>query len=199
MSTETKISAQQVNELRKSTGAGLMDCKVALVEAAGDMDQAIAILRTKGIAKAAKKSDREAGEGTIQCYIHGGGRVGVMLELNCETDFVAKNDGFKELARDLCMHIAAASPLYVRREDVPEELIQKEKAIAEQQVEGKPAAAVESIVKGKLDKWFAQICLMEQEYVKDSSKKIQDVVTESISKMGENILVGRFERYQIGA
>lgn len=199
MTTDSKISAQQVNELRKSTGVGLMDCKKALAEAGGNMDEAISILRTRGMAKAAKKADREALEGTVQCYIHGGGRVGVMLELNCETDFVAKNDAFKELARDLCMHIAAASPVYVKREDVPADLIDKEATIARQQVEGKPAAAIESIVKGKLDKWFSQICLVEQEYVKDPSKKIQDLLTESISKMGENILVSRFERYQIGA
>jgi len=201
MSNETKsesITAGMVNELRKKTGAGLMDCKTALIEANGSLDEAETILKKKGIASAAKKATREAAEGTIQAYIHGGGRVGVMLELNCETDFVAKNDDFKQLAKDICMHIAAASPLYVSREDVPEELVEKEKDVASAQAEGKPAQAIEKIVEGKLNKWYGQICLVEQEYIKDTSKKIQDVLTDAVAKMGENIVVSRFERYQIG-
>jgi len=193
-----QISAQQVNDLRRQTGAGLMDCKKALVEANGNVDEAITILKKKGMSGAAKKADRTAREGTIQSYIHMGGRVGVLVELNCETDFVAKNEEFKQLAKDLCMHIAAASPLYVKREDVPAEMVEKETAIAKAQTEGKPPAAAEGIIKGKLDKWYKQICLLEQEYVKDSSQTVQEVLTQAIAKMGENMVVGRFERYQIG-
>lgn len=199
MSTEIKISAQQVNDLRKRTGAGLMDCKRALVETAGNVDEAMTLLKKKGMATAAKKSDREAGEGTIQCYIHGGGRVGVMVELNCETDFVAKNENFQTLAKDICMHIAAAAPTYLKREDVPAEMVAKETEIAKQQAAGKPEAAIEGIVNGKINKWLGQMCLMEQEYVKDSSMKVNELITEAVSKMGENIVIGRFERYQIGA
>lgn len=193
-----QISAQQVNELRKQTGAGLMECKKALVESNGNLEEAITILKKKGIASAAKKADRAASEGTIQSYIHMGGRVGVMLELNCETDFVAKNEEFKQLAKDLCMHIAAASPQYIKREDVPAELVQKEKEVALAQTEGKPPAAAEGIIKGKLDKWYKQICLLEQEYVKNPEHTVQEILTQAISKMGENMIVSRFERYQIG-
>ena len=193
-----QISAQLVNDLRKQTGVGLMDCKKALAEANGDMDEAIAYLRKKGMASAAKKADRAASEGTVQSYIHGGGRVGVMVELNCETDFVAKNADFQQLAKDICMHIAAASPLYVKREDVPEELVNKEKDVAVAQSEGKPAAAVESIVKGKLDKWYGQICLLEQPFVKNSDQTIQEILAQAIAKMGENMMVSRFARFQIG-
>ncbi|PWU05506.1 MAG: translation elongation factor Ts [Verrucomicrobia bacterium] len=193
-----QISAQQVNQLRQQTGAGLMDCKKALTEANGNIEEAITILKKKGIASAAKKADRAASEGTIQSYIHMGGRVGVLLELNCETDFVAKNEEFKQLAKDLCMHIAAASPQYVKREDVPSELVAKEQEIAKAQTEGKPPAAAEGIIKGKLDKWYKQICLLEQEYVKDSSQTVQEVLNQAIGKMGENMLISRFERYQIG-
>ena len=195
----SNISATDVNDLRKATGAGLMDCKKALIEANGNSDEAVQILRKKGIASAAKKSDREASEGSVVSYIHGGGRVGVLLELNCETDFVAKNEDFKQIGRDIAMHIAAASPMYVRREEVPAELVDAEKEVAMSQTEGKPPAAVESILKGKLDKFYGQICLTEQEYVKDSSKKVSDVITEAISKLGENIQIRRFARYQIGA
>lgn len=193
-----QISAQQVNELRQQTGAGLMDCKKALMESNGNMEEAITFLKKKGIASAAKKADRAASEGTIQSYIHLGGRVGVLLELNCETDFVAKNDNFKQLAKDLCMHIAAAAPTYLRREDVPKELVQKEEEVARAQTEGKPPAAAEGIIKGKLDKWYKQICLLEQDYVKNADLTIQEVLTEAISKMGENMVIRRFERYQIG-
>lgn len=195
----TEINASMVNALRKRTGAGLIDCKKALIETNGNEEEAITLLKKKGIASAAKKASREASEGTIQAYIHAGGRVGVLLELNCETDFVARNEDFQQLARDLCMHIAAAAPLYVSREQVPEDLISKEKEIAAAQAEGKPPAAIENIVNGKLNKWFSQICLLEQEYIKNPDQKIQGLLTEKVSQLGENILVQRFERFQIGA
>lgn len=195
---QQEVTAQMVNDLRKRTGVGLIDCKKALIESNGDPEEALTILKKKGMASAAKKADREASEGTIQCYIHMGGRIGVMVELNCETDFVAKNDEFKQLAKDLCKHIAASSPLYIKREDVPADLVAKEKEIAAAQTEGKPPAAAEGIIKGKLDKWYKTICLMEQEYVIDPSQTIQDVLTQAISKMGENMIISRFARYQIG-
>ena len=194
-----EITAKMVADLRNSTGAGFVDCKKALVEANGNVDEAITILKKKGVASAAKKADREASEGIVECYIHGAGRIGVMLELNCETDFVAKNSDFKQLARDICMHIAAANPMYVSREDVPEELVAKEREIAAAQAEGKPQNAIEKIVEGKLDKWFQQICLMEQVYVKDQDKTIKDLLTSSIAVIGENMRIGRFARFQIGA
>jgi elongation factor Ts len=194
-----EITAKMVADLRNSTGAGFVDCKKALVEANGNVDEAITILKKKGVASAAKKADREASEGIVECYIHGAGRIGVMLELNCETDFVAKNSDFKQLARDICMHIAAANPMYVSREDVPADLIAKEREIAAAQAEGKPQNAIEKIVEGKLDKWFQQICLMEQVYVKDQDKTIKDLITNSIAVIGENMRIGRFARFQIGA
>ena len=194
-----EISAQLVNELRQITNAGLMDCKKALVETNGSIEEAITLLRKKGIASAASKASRDASEGTIECYIHSNGRIGVLLEINCETDFVAKNEEFKKLAKDICMHIAASSPLYVSREQVPFELVEKEKEVAAAQVVGKPAAAVEGIVKGKLDKWYSQICLLEQEFVKNPEFKIQDLLAQTIQKIGENIVVRRFVRYQLGA
>jgi len=147
---------------------------------------------------AAKKAGREAREGVIESYIHLGGKVGVLLELNCETDFVAKNDEFKQLAKDICMHIAAASPLYTTREDVPDEMVDKERSIAEAQAEGKPKAAIDRIVMGKLDKWYSQFCLLEQSFVKNQDQSINDLLTEKIAKMGENIIVNRFHRYQLG-
>ncbi|HCJ12396.1 MAG: translation elongation factor Ts [Verrucomicrobia bacterium GWF2_51_19] len=192
------ISANAVGELRARTGAGLMDCKKALVESDGNMDEAITILKKKGIASAAKKAGREASEGIVESYIHLGGRVGVLLELNCETDFVAKNDAFKQLARDLCMQVAAASPLYVKQEDVPADMIAKEKEVAVAQAAGKPPAAVEKIVEGKLSKWFAQVCLVDQPFVKNQDQTVRDLLSASVAKLGENIVVGRFVRYQIG-
>lgn len=193
-----KINAKQVGELRAKTGAGLMDCKKALVEAGGDFDEAANILRKKGIATAAKKAGRDASEGIIESYIHLGGKVGVMVELNCETDFVAKNDDFRTLARDICMHVAAASPLYVNREEVPEELVGKEREIAAAQAEGKPPQAVQKIVEGKLEKYYATICLLEQPFVKNSDQSVRDLITGKISQMGENIVVKRFVRFQLG-
>ena len=193
-----EISAQIVNALRAKTGAGLMDCKRALVESNGDENQAIEILRKKGIATAVKKGDRAANEGTITSYIHLGGKVGVLIEVNCETDFVAKNEQFQALAKDLCMQIAAASPLYVAREQVPAELIEKEKEIAAAQVAGKPPQAIEKIVQGKIDKFYGTVCLMEQPFVRDQSKTVKDYLTENILRIGENIVVRRFTRYAIG-
>lgn len=175
-----------------------MDCKKALVEAGGDFDEAANILRKKGIATAAKKAGRDASEGIIESYIHLGGKVGVMVELNCETDFVAKNDDFRTLARDICMHVAAASPLYVNREEVPEELVGKEREIAAAQAEGKPPQAVQKIVEGKLEKYYATICLLEQPFVKNSDQSVRDLITGKISQMGENIVVKRFVRFQLG-
>lgn len=193
-----QISASMVNELRAKTGVGLMDCKKALLETNGNFDSAIELLRKKGIATAARKADRSASEGIVESYIHLGGRVGVLLEINCETDFVAKNDIFKQLAKDICMHIAASSPVYVRREEVPEILVSKEQEIAKAQCEGKPAQAVEKIVAGKLDKWFAQICLLEQPFVKDQEQTIQTLIAQKIAQIGENIVIRRFTRFQIG-
>lgn len=192
------ISAKSVAELRAKTGAGLMDCKKALVESKGDFEEAINYLRKKGMATAAKKADRDAGEGIIEAYIHLGGKVGVLLELNCETDFVAKNDGFKALAKDICMHIAAASPQYVNREEVPADLIAKEQEIASAQAEGKPPAAIQKIVEGKLEKFYSGICLIEQAFVKNPDQSIRDLITEKVSQMGENIIIKRFARFQIG-
>lgn len=192
------ISAKVVGELREKTGAGLMDCKKALLEAAGDMAQAEVLLRKKGVATAAKKAGREASEGLIEQYIHMGGKVGVLLEINCETDFVAKTDDFKNLAKDICLHIAAAGPVSIRREEVDPSLVEKEREIAQSQAEGKPAAAVQKIVEGKLDKYFSTICLLEQPFVKNPDQSIQDLLNEKVSKLGENIVIRRFTRYQLG-
>ncbi|MEM0967261.1 MAG: translation elongation factor Ts [Verrucomicrobiota bacterium] len=194
----SQISAKLVADLRAQTGAGLMDCKKALVESDGDAEEAVAILRKKGVATAAKKAGRDASEGVIESYIHLGGKVGVLVELKCETDFVAKNDDFKALTKDIAMHIAAASPLYVSREDVPEEVVEKEREIAAGQAEGKPPQAIQKIVEGKLDKYFSTICLLEQPFVKNPDQSIRDVLTENVSKLGENLVVGRFSRFQLG-
>lgn len=196
----TVITAQVVNELRTRTGAGLMDCKKALVETDGDMDAAAEILRKKGAATRDKKAGRSASQGTIASYIHLGGRIGVLVEVNCESDFVAKNELFQSFARDVAMHIAAAAPRFVTREEVPAEEVAKEAEIVKAQCEGKPAAAIEKIVAGKLDKFFSEICLLEQPYVKDPSGKttVNDLITEQITKTGENIKISRFSRFQIG-
>jgi elongation factor Ts len=193
-----EISAKLVSDLRNSTGAGFVDCKNALIEADGNLEEAVTILKKKGVATAAKKLGREANEGIIESYIHGGGRIGVLLELNCETDFVAKNSEFKKLARDICMHIAAANPSYVSRETVPADVIGNEREIASAQASGKPQHAIDKIVEGKLDKWYQQICLLEQPFVKDQEKTVNDYVTAAIAIIGENIRVGRFVRFQIG-
>jgi len=195
----TIISAQMVNELRSATGAGLLDCKKALTEANGNVDEATTILRKKGAASAAKKADRTTKEGLIESYIHVGGKVGVLIEVNCETDFVARNDDFKQLCKDLCLQIAAANPLYVSRDQVPEADIAKEREIAAAQVAGKPPAAVQKIVDGKLEKFYSTICLIDQPFVKLPEKTVKEIVTEKITKIGENIQIRRFTRFQLGA
>ena len=195
----TQITAKMVGDLRAKTGAGLMDCKKALAEAEGNEEVAIDILRKKGIASAAKKADRSATDGLVESYIHMGGKVGVLIELNCETDFVAKTDDFKTLVRDIAMHIAATNPVCVNREDVPEDQLQKEKEIAADQVQGKPANIVEKIVSGKLEKYYQENVLMEQPFVKNTDITIKDLLKEQIAKMGENMVIRRFARFQIGA
>ncbi|MCD6463858.1 MAG: translation elongation factor Ts [Thermotogae bacterium] len=195
-----EITASMVKQLRDMTGAGMMDCKNALVEAEGDFDKAIEILRKRGAAKAAKKAGRTTNEGIIHAYIHHNKRVGVLLELNCETDFVARTDEFQQLAKNLAMQIAAMSPRWVKIEDVPEEVVEKEKEIYREQVKGtgKPDHVVEKIVEGKLKKFFEENCLLEQTFFMDESKKIKDLITEAIAKLGENIQVSRFVRMAIG-
>lgn len=188
-----------VNELRAQTGAAMMDCKKALVETNGNFEEATTLLRKKGAASAAKRADRTAKEGTVYSYIHTGGKVGVLVEVNCETDFVARNDDFKSLAHDIALHIAAANPAYVTREEVPEAELAKEREIASAQVAGKPPAAVQKIVEGKLEKYYASVCLLDQPFVKVPEKTIKEVITERIAKTGENIVVRRFVRYQLGA
>jgi elongation factor Ts len=193
------ITATMVNSLRLATGAGLLDCKNALTEAKGNVDEATTILRKKGAASAAKKADRVAKEGLIHSYIHVGGKVGVLIEVNCETDFVARNEAFKAFVNDLCLQIAAASPLYVTREQVPEADVAKEREIALAQVAGKPPAAVQKIVEGKLEKYYSTVCLVDQPFVKLPEKSVKEMLTEQITKIGENIQIRRFVRYQLGA
>jgi len=195
-----EISAALVKELRDKSGAGMMDCKNALVESNGDLEKASELLRKKGIAKASKRTDRSANEGKIESYIHPGSKLGVLAEVNCETDFVANTEDFKNLAHDIAMHIAAASPSYVKREDVPQEDIDREIEIYKEQAkaQGKPDAILEKIAQGKLGKYFSEICLVEQPFVKDPDKTIQVLLTEFIAKLGENIAVRRFSRFKIG-
>lgn len=193
-----EITAQLVKTLREKTNVGMMECKGALAEANGDLELAETILRKKGIAKAEKKADRQAKEGIISSYIHLGGRVGVLIEVNCETDFVAKNENFQAFVKDITLHIAAANPKYLSREDVPEALVAKEKDIAADQVKGKPANIVEKIVEGKIEKIFSDLCLLEQVFIKDDSKTINDVVKGKIAELGENIVIRRFVRYATG-
>ena len=198
MSTPVPITAQMVNELRTNTGAGLMDCKRALVETNGNVEEAVTLLRKKGAASAAKKADRVAKEGLIESYIHVGGKVGVMIEINCETDFVARNDEFRAFAKDLCLQIAAASPLYVTRDQVPEADLAKEREIAAAQVLGKPPAAVQKIVEGKLEKFYSTVCLVDQPFVKQPEKTVKEMLTQTTVKTGENVVVRRFVRFQLG-
>lgn len=194
------ISAQEVKKLRDKTGAGMMDCKKALQESDGDMDKAMDILKRQGIAKAEKKSSRTANEGRITSYIHPGGRIGVLLELNCETDFVAKTDDFQNLANDIAMQIAAMSPIAVDREEVDQALIDKERTIYSEQAkeEGKPEHIIEKIVDGRIEKYFSEIVLTEQAFVKDTDKSVGDLITDSVAKLGENISISRFVRYELG-
>lgn len=195
-----EISAEMVRDLREKTGAGMMECKRALGETAGDIDKAIAYLRKKGVATAEKKAGRATNQGLVGSYIHAGGTLGVLVEVNCETDFVAKTDDFQTLVRDVAMHIAAANPLVVRREQVPEAVIARERDIYRAQAEatGKPAPVIEKIVDGKLEKFFAETCLEEQSFVKDPEKTIKAIVTERVSKLGENITIRRFARFKLG-
>lgn len=194
------VTAQMVKELRERTGAGMLDCKKALAETNGDMEKAVDFLREKGLAAAAKKAGRVAAEGVVEAYIHGGGRIGVMVEINCETDFVAKTEGFRGLARDVAMQIAAANPQYVRREEVPAEAVEREMEVLRAQAlnEGKPANIVEKMIVGRLDKFYKEICLMEQGFIKDPDKTITQLINENIAKIGENIHIRRFTRYQLG-
>lgn len=195
-----KITAQMVKELRESTGAGILDAKKALEKFEGDFELAVKELREKGLARAEKRAGREANEGVIEMYAHPGGRVGVMLELNCETDFVARNDLFAQLAHDLALQIAAMSPIYVSKDDVPAEAMEKERDILLNQarMEGKPDNIAEKIVTGRLSKFYEENCLLEQKFVKDDSVKIDDLVKSTIAQTGENIVVRRFVRYELG-
>lgn len=194
------ITAAQVNELRKATGAGLMDCKKALTETGGDQEKAIDFLRKKGLAAASKKSGRIASEGVVGSYIHAGGKIGVLVEINCETDFVAKNDSFQAFVKDIAMHIAAVSPLYVVREEVPGDLVEREKDIyrAKARETGKPEKIIDKIIDGQVNKYFSDICLMEQPFVKDPDKTVQTYLNETIATIGENIAIRRFCRFVLG-
>lgn len=194
------IPASVVKELRERTGAGMMDCKKALAENGGDLEKAADYLREKGLAAAAKKAGRIAAEGLVESYIHGGGRIGVLVEVNCETDFVAKTDEFRTLAKDIAMQIAAAKPEFVKREEVPAEALEHERAILRAQAlnEGKPANIVEKMVEGRIEKYFKEVCLLEQPFIKDPDMSIKQLLTEKISKIGENISIRRFARYELG-
>ena len=198
MKTGTDIDSQLVKKLREKTNAGMMDCKRALAEAAGDFEKAETILRTKGIASADKKSSRATKEGIVASYIHLQGKVGVLVEVNCETDFVAKNENFRSFVKDITLHIAAAHPLYVSREDVPGKLIEAEREIYKAQVKGKPANVTEKIVDGKLDKFYSTVCLLEQGFIKNPDLTIKDLLSSKIAELGENIIIRRFTRYLVG-
>ena len=195
-----EITAQMVKELREATNAGVLDCRKALEEANGDFDAAVEILRKKGLATAAKKASRDTNEGIIGTYVHAGAKVAGMVALGCETEFVARTERFQQLARDLAMHVVASRPLYISREEVPAELIEREKAIYREQMQnsGKPEQVIDKIVEGKLDKWLSEICLLEQPFVKDPDVTIQALLTDSVAALGENIRINRFERLAIG-
>lgn len=201
------ITSQMVKELRDKTNAGMMDCKKALTETQGDMEKAVDYLRQKGLAVAAKRADRATSEGKVECYIHGGGKLGVMVEVGCETDFVAKTDDFQIFAKDVAMHIAAANPVAVRREDIPQDLLVREREVYLSQIKeeeaktgkSKPENIVAKIVEGKVDKFVAEVCLLEQQFVKNPDLSIQDLLNELVAKMGENIAIKRFARFQLGA
>ncbi len=195
-----EVTAEMVKTLREKTGAGIMECKSALNEAGGNFDKAVDILRKKGIASASKKIGRTAIEGVIEAYIHAGSKIGVMVEINCETDFVARTQDFKIFAKDIAMQIAAANPLYVDRESVPAAIIEKEKEIYAEQskTSGKPAPVIEKMVQGKLEKFYKEVCLLEQSYIRDPNVVIGDLLKSMIAKVGENIIIRRFARFQIG-
>ncbi|MGI6491714.1 MAG: translation elongation factor Ts [Peptococcaceae bacterium] len=194
------VPASLVKELRERTGAGMMDCKKALAETGGDIDKATDYLREKGLAAAAKKAGRVAAEGLVESYIHGGGRIGVLVEVNCETDFVAKTDEFKSLVKDIAMQIAAAKPEYIRKEDVPEEAVEHEKAVLRAQAlnEGKPEKIVDKMVEGRIEKYYKEVCLLEQPFIKEPDLTIKQLLTDKIAKIGENISIRRFARYELG-
>lgn len=192
------ITAAMVKKLRDQTGAGMMECKAALTESKGDIDAAITILRKRGLAQATKKVGRSTNEGMVGHYIHMGGKIGVLVEVNCESDFVARTEDFQALTREIAMHVAAASPQYVRREDVPGDLLEREKAIYRDQVKDKPAQVIDKIVEGKVNSFYEQVCLLDQASVRDPKVTIGQIVTAAIAKMGENISVARFARFKLG-
>src|SRR2546421_4073300 len=198
METKTEIDPQLVRQLREKTNAGIMDCKRALAECGGDLEKAEAHLRTKGIASASKKASRATKEGIVASYIHLQGKVGVLVEINCETDFVAKNEKFREFVKDITLHIAAAHPLYVNREDVPAKLVESERAIYETQVKGKPENVKAKIVAGKLDKFYSTVCLLEQGFIKNPDQTVKELIATKIAALGENIVIRRFTRYLVG-
>jgi elongation factor Ts len=195
-----EVSASIVKELREKTGAGMMDCKKALAETGGDVPKAIDYLRQKGLAAAARKADRVATDGAVGAYVHAGGKIGALVEINCETDFVARTTEFQILLKDIAMQVAAASPRYVRREEIPTEELDREKEIYRQQAleSGKPEKIVDKIIEGKLDRFYSEVCLVEQSFIKDPDKKVSDVVNDAIARLGEKIQVRRFERYHLG-
>ncbi|MEW6541032.1 MAG: translation elongation factor Ts [Bacillota bacterium] len=195
-----EVSARLVKELRERTGSGMMDCKKALVETGGDLEKAVDYLREKGLAAAAKRAGRAASEGLIESYIHGAGRIGVLVEVNCETDFVAKTDEFRAFARDVAMQIAAARPEFVGREEVPAEALDRERRVLRAQAlnEGKPEKIVDKMVEGRLDKFFRENCLLEQPFIKNPDIDVQDVLKETVARLGENIVIKRFARFQLG-
>jgi len=195
-----EISASLVRDLREKTGAGIMDCKKALAETELNFEAAVTYLREKGLASAAKRADKATSEGAVGSYIHAGGKVGVIVEVNCETDFVAKTDEFQSFVKDIAMHIAALNPLYVRREDVPQDVIDKERSIYKTQAleSGKPEKVVEKMVDGKVGKFFQEVCLLEQSFVKDPDRTVKELLTATIAKLGENISIKRFARFKVG-
>ena len=198
--TENIVTAAQVKDLREKTGAPMMDCRSALTEAKGDIEQAVIVLRKKGMASAAKKASRMTSEGAVGTYIHAGGKIGVLVEVNCESDFVARTDDFQELIKDIAMHIAATDPRYVRREDVTAEDLDREKEIfrAQAAATGKPAPVVEKIVEGKMSKFYEEVCLLDQPFIKDQTIAIKDMIATKVGKLGENITVRRFARFKVG-
>jgi elongation factor Ts len=195
-----EVSAAAVKDLREKTGAGMMDCKKALAESGGDLDKAVDYLRQKGLAAATKKASRTASDGAIGAYVHPGGKIGVLVELNCETDFVARTAEFQNLLKDIAMQIAAANPRYIRSEEVPSEHLEKEREIYRRQAmeSGKPEKVVEKIVEGKIDRFYSEVCLLEQSFIKNPDQKVADVLTDAVGRLGENIQVKRFSRYQLG-
>lgn len=194
-----EISAAMVKDLREKTGAGMMDCKKALAEAKGDFEKAVDYLRQKGLATASRRAGKIASEGRIGAYVHAGGKIGVIVEINCETDFVAKTEDFQNFAKEIAMHIAASNPFYVRREQIPQEVLEREKEIyrAQAREAGKPEKIIEKIVEGKLEKYYSEVCLLEQPYIKDPNLSIQDLLNELISKVGEKVEIRRFSRFQV--